>query len=1078
MKLTDFWPSEGNILQCIKPDAESDWQEVFLAVHQPMCLTKRALVPNATDGDRIVTESDILAEFLKDDPSGRVIMPIFGDSGSGKSHLVKWLSLQLEMQPDASRRHIIRIPKNASLKSVLGFILDDLVGEQYDEIKRQLKAAREQLDTIGAEESILSGIRAEIRRRYDEARQNREDAKLRGEKVRGIDDEWFTHGNPQRGLPALLSDPVTSQLFMAGTGERIGIISELAKHLTTDSSDERLPRRDFKETDLVVPDDLDINEASDIAKRYLQTLDRQNGRERKTAVRLLNIIVDPALEPLASPTDTTLSEIFLAIRRQLLGDGLELALLVEDFAVLSGIQGALLAAMVPEAVRDGVNDACVMRTAMAVTTGYDFGRYDTVKTRAVYGWYVDEVSHDGDDQVVERICDYVGAYLNAARFGADGLKRIHNEYDDDQWPPRFGEDADLLSKDRQQLNAFGTSRAGWPLFPFNRAAIRQMSNQFLRDADKQLRLNPRDIINHVLKRVLRDCRSAWVQGRFPSEEFLGDQAHRLSAALQAEVKNVESNRSVLTRYLALLRYWGDCPENVAETALPSQVYEAFGLTPLPHSGRNARNTVGQQAKQPAILESSTATPVTDNMEPIVVHPTGTGSPPISPQEVNVTSQHPEEVRRWDRKLNDWNPTSTLPQTEAKALRKMIANHVLGAIDWDSLLLKKLTANEMSSWTGYVYLPSAKGTGNVSPENAMCTICTNEEFASIDQRNTAVLALIALTRHEHYQGWNYPEAELDYARVQNLLDRLIPQATEWLLAKRYRGFSGDPVPALAETILLSARFLDVEPAHTSDFTLLLNALFSPAPELSSPLPGDEWAEFKCEAAKHYKVLQQELLARVAVRQGGSDKRKYGVDTIRLIESVRAFKSNWKCTTPLPECSSSPEVNEAIAFAKRFSARLSSAVQKRQQKLVTIRQQCQSELGDDFDKTALVATLKNLVPEAQRLGLLSGDLPRPKELLDLCEDFRLAKVSDTLKKLAATESADFGTQVSSLAQIDDGVLNVIERFISMISRTLDALEQSIQAELTAGEGLLEASKERIEQALDRTSDQLNSIGGPAT
>ena len=481
MKLADFWPTEANILQCIKPEAESDWDEVFLAIHQPMRLMKRAFKKDTADDGRPATEADFLREFLREDlPTGTLLIPILGDSGLGKSHLVRWLDVQLKRLPDADRRHVIRIPKSSSLKTVLYHILEDLPGEQYDEIRRQLKAARERLDLIGAEERIRAEFLAAIRRRYNDACQNREDAKTRGEKVEQLDSEWFTHGDPQRCLPALLSDPATSRLFMPGTDQRPGIISQLARHLTTDSSEDRPHRRNFEEADLTISDDLDVSEASDIAKRYLQSLDRLDGRERKTAVRLLNSIIESALLPLFSPTDTSLSEIFLHIRRQLLADGRELVLLVEDFAVLSGIQGALLDAMIREGVRGGV-DACVMRTALAVTAGYDFGRYDTVKTRAVYGWYVDESPVDDDDQMVGRICDYVGAYLNAARFGSHALKQRRSETDDERWPPHFGDDAELDTEVRQRLNAFGKSQSGWLLFPFNEPAVRQLSDIHLRD---------------------------------------------------------------------------------------------------------------------------------------------------------------------------------------------------------------------------------------------------------------------------------------------------------------------------------------------------------------------------------------------------------------------------------------------------------------------------------------------------------------------------------------------------------------------------------------------------------------------
>ena len=1081
MKLADYWPSETNILQCIKPEAESDWDEVFLAIHQPMRLVRKAFTAGAANDGESVTEGDFLREFLKPDlPTGTLLMPILGNSGIGKSHLVRWLDVQLKRQPDADRRHVIRIPKSSSLKTVLHHILEDLHGPQYDDIRRQLKSAREQLDSIGAEERILGEIRAAIRRRYNDAAENRKNARAKRAEVNSIDEDWYNHGDPQR-LPALLSDPVTSQLFMAGMAQRPGIISQIAHHLTKDASEERPLRRNFEEADLIAPEGIDTSEASQQVQRYLQILDRQNGQERKTVVRLLNGIIDGALQPLASPTDTTLSEIFLQIRKQLLVEGRELVLLVEDFAVLSGIQGALLDAMIREGVRGGV-DACIMRTALAVTAGYDFGRYDTVKTRAVYGWYIDETPHDEeDDQILVRICDYVGAYLNAARFGADQLKQLRGDYLDEQWPPRFGEDTDLPDLDQQQLDAFGKSQAGWPLFPFNTAAIRQLSELYLRDANNQLKLNARTIINLLLIRILRDCRSAWGEKRFPPEGLLiSSSAQLLSATLEADVRNVESSRSVIPRYLTLLRFWGNSPESLAETILPQEVYQAFGLPPLRHAATPVHTKTADKLGQSGLPQTVAEDSILAAKLP--TSPRSDDSPPEVRQAARKTeaaapTQIPEEIRRWNQTLNAWNTQSALLSKDANELRKLIAELVLGAIDWDSRLLKRMPAAEMAGWHGNFFLPNAKGTNNITSETAMCVVCTNEEFGDSESRSNTILALLALIRHKHYQKWNYPEAEVDYARLQNLQDRLVPQATDWLLARKYRGFSGDPVPALVENVLLTARFLNVESASSSDLSSLVKALFTPAPELPGPPPGNAWAELKCEAATHHRLLQEELLARIAVRQGGADAT-HGIDGVTLLAAIRSFKARWTCINTLPEYSGNSHVNAAVTFARRFPERLAAQMRQRQQKLASIRELCQMHLGEQFDKTTVIAALKSFVKEAQLLGLMTNDLPAPAELNNLIEEFRLARISETLKKLASIEDADRGVQLSHLTQIDDSVLHVTEQFINTMLQALNSIERRVTAELAAGEGLLKTSTNQIEQTLQTIVDRLKTIEGTAT
>lgn len=1084
MRLADFWPTEQNILHCIKPEAESDWDEVFLAVHQPMRLVKKSFDQAGKSDGIAVTESHVLREFLSRDlPTGTLLMPILGDSGIGKSHLVRWLHVQLKRQPDAKQRHVIRIPKSSSLKTVLSEILKDLHGSQYDAIRRQLQAAREQLDVIGAEERIRAELLAAIRRKYADAKQNKETALTRGLKVETTDAEWLDHGDQQRGLPALLSDTMTSQLFMQGAANRPGIISQLAHHLTTDSTDDRPPRRKFEEADFLRPDSFDESEAGSHARRYLQQLNRQDGRLRKTAIELLNGILDSALAPLASPTDTSLSEIFLEIRRQLLIEGRELVLLVEDFAVLSGIQGALLDAMIREGVRGGASELCPMRTALAVTRGYDFGRYDTVRTRAKYGWYVEESGAVDDEKMLNRICDYVGAYLNASRFGAETLKQLHVQNDDKHWPPNYANESNLSDSEQIQLDVFGRSEQGWHLFPFNKAAIHQLADQHLRD-NNVLRLNPRTIINYMLIAVLRDYRATYLRNEFPAEAFLSFDTNQLNARLARDVSDVESNRAVQKRYLGLLRYWGDNPSSLDELDLPEAVFDAFGIKPLripkrSTTSRVTRAITGQDRPSSTDTPYSSPTVVSNfaASNPVVAH----GGREFSSEAVRVEIEartQPDEVRRWESTLNAWSPTAQMGQTDANKIRDMIWGQIMGAIDWDALLLKSLTASDMKSWHGSVYLPCARGSGSTSPENALCVVCSPDDFGRSDKRAKVILALIALAKHEYYQSWDYADSERDYACWQNLLEQLVPQATKWLVEKKYHSVNGDPVPALVESLLTGARVLNLKSAHATDHASLLSALFEPVPELPAEMVGEEWRTLLSEIIPHRKAMQDELLARVAVRQGGYPTT-YGIDAMRLVEIVRSLtKAGWNTSAQMPDSTGNPSLAEVATFTRSLPRKLAAAAKKRQDAFAGIRAKYETQLGTDFDKSAVLKTLGDIVDEAFQFGLLGSEMPKAAELRKLNEDFRAAPVKECLEKLVGSASEDFGTQLSSLAQIDDATLKLIEHFIDEMSRCLKSLDGRLQADLSAGEGCVDHTTKRIENTLVDLTGQLNRLGGQAS
>ena len=307
MKLIDFWPTEQNVLDCIKPEAENFSDAVFLAVHQPMQLERRRFDSSDTQTG---TESDLLEDFLRPDlPTGTLLLPILGNSGIGKSHLVRWLDVQLRQRSDSDRRHVIRIPKSASLKTVLGTILKGLEHSRYDRIREQLQSAREQMDDIQATERIRAELLTAIRRRKQAAERRKANARESGSAANPEDEKWIAHGD-DKYLPSLLSDPVTSSLFMGTHDGRRGIIVELARHVTQDTSVETAPRRQFEVEDFRIPDVVASEIAKDAggpARRYLRRLERPDSPACREAIGLLNEIVDDAIAPLAKPTDTSLS---------------------------------------------------------------------------------------------------------------------------------------------------------------------------------------------------------------------------------------------------------------------------------------------------------------------------------------------------------------------------------------------------------------------------------------------------------------------------------------------------------------------------------------------------------------------------------------------------------------------------------------------------------------------------------------------------------------------------------------------------------------------------------------------------
>lgn len=1053
MSLMRFWPTEQHVLDCIKPEAENPLDAVFLAVHQPMQLKRRNFGDDRTkDG----TEHDLLDDFLRHDlPTGTLLMPILGNSGIGKSHLVRWLDVQLRQRSDRDNRHVIRIPKSSSLKSVLKRILDGLEGSQYDEIRRQIQSAREQMTSIQATERVRAELITAIRQRTEQAKERKARARETGGAVDPADELWIGHGD-QRYLPALLSDPITSRIFMEEHDGESGTIARLARHLTEDRAADTTPFLEFSESDFDIPKSLEnsIKEAAQPAQQYLRRLNHANGQARSQATGLLNEIKDDAVRPLATPADTSLSDLFYSVRKQLLSEGRELILLVEDFAVLTGIQGALYDAMIREGIR-GEREACVMRTALAVTEGY-YNKYDTVFTRSKHAaWYIAEIPDESEDHTINRICDFSGAYLNAARFGAEELQnRCKPDAHDHSWVPDFVDDQSLTNEETEQLDAFGHSTNGRALFPLNRDAIGEIAMWKMRDQDNHLRFNPRMIINDLLIPVLREYRQLHERGDFPPDWFLSYDPTDMEPEVRSQIAERFRNAQEQKRLCALVRFWGGNPDDLSSLQISKPVYEAFGL-PVLDGGRSSA---------PTVPEPPAESPTPPQPQPEVSQVEETKDQPPEPE--------PTEITEWFDRLRVWSQGQHLIQRHALQLRSMIADAVTAAIDWDAELLRPLRSAESSYLKDWVFLPSARGASQCDPSNAFVVVATQEDFDDPDQQLRLIQALRAVVRFHHYKTWDYDRADDDFPRYANLIDVLMQQAIRWI-NKSYRKVDGNPIPALCESLLIGARMLDVDSAHAREDTALLDAMFA---SCKRPNEGESsWEQVRVDCFECRANLTEELLARTGVRQGVTGKHVYAVDAARILESIKKFKSTWKPESPFPKHRSGEEsVSRIENHVKSLTRQLDTAVQNRRNEILSQARLIDTELGADFDKQAIVNEVNKVIETTKQFGVKDPQ-DNLSQLSKLVEEFRDAAITKCLQHASRIgEETEGGALLSALAQIDQDTLALLSRFVTEVTDFLDRTKTRVEAELSVlGTDIVPNAVEEVDSRLRRIEQGIISI-----
>ena len=473
------WAPAG-VHDVINTEAEAVSPAIFKAVHTASAL--KVAGPIGTRFQDLLPENytnlsqeELLGEFLRPDASYRR-MAVFGRSGSGKSHLIHWLKLQI---PSTKDRLVVVVPKaGTSLRSILEMLITELPPERQTGFREALNRTGEAIATRkGQKERLLNEIAyalGELAPSPDGG-----DKDLQRELI--------------KELPYLFQDVHFREKHFYQDGN---IVSELVDHVFAAPTAYRPAeqRRSFTEADLPI-DPLDFREAAVLAQnalRYLYTLPEA----ARVAVSLIERCLDVAIGRTLSFTGDRLVSLMEELRRHLQSQDRELVLLIEDFARVQGLDRALLQAMIVQG--DDTNKLCKLRWAIAVTKGFFEQVVDTVYTRVTHFVNMDRSAgrRGGDKMDPLALAEFAGPYLNAVQLGAPALEAW--EYDTPDKP--LSNACTGCGQQPVCHETFGVSPQGHGLYPFTSRALWNMAHR----ADEQMEeaFNPRTLQIGVLSPVL------------------------------------------------------------------------------------------------------------------------------------------------------------------------------------------------------------------------------------------------------------------------------------------------------------------------------------------------------------------------------------------------------------------------------------------------------------------------------------------------------------------------------------------------------------------------------------------------
>jgi hypothetical protein len=548
------WRPEG-VSQVINPEAEAVDPAIFNAIHSPFELRvgrpvgKRFqdLTPQHYTA---MSQEELLEAFMRPGVAYSRLA-VFGDAGSGKSHLIHWLKFQL---PSNAERLVLTVPKaGTSLRAIIEMIVSQLPAEKQSTF-------REILDRNGDTTATREGQKA----------------RLLNEIAYAIQQAKPAEDSPDPDLEQALIEDLPYLFQDVYFRERHfyrddNIIADLVDHVFAAPSAYRPveDRRRFTIDDFPI-DPRNFAEAAQLAQKalgFLYSLPEAPG----LAVDIVNRCLNDAIGRALSFTGDRLISLMADLRTHLRDEGRELVLLIEDFARLQGLDRALLQAMIDQGPND--DKLCRLRWAIAVTRGFFEQVVETVYMRMTLFVDMDRSAGRQAGRPIgpNEVAEFAGPYLNAARVGSDQLIQDH---------ARKGGGPPLNACSTCGLStachdAFGVTTAGYGLYPFTRTALWIMAERA--DEATAETFNPRTLQTNVLRPVLDDHAPALAQGHFPPAALLTELGGDRSLGTEARTTLRRKAGDDFPRWNALLELWDGSGKIVN---MPAPVLEAFGARPL------------------------------------------------------------------------------------------------------------------------------------------------------------------------------------------------------------------------------------------------------------------------------------------------------------------------------------------------------------------------------------------------------------------------------------------------------------------------------------------------------------------
>lgn len=860
-----------------------DADAVFLAAHTSLAIrhVKGAHIEADTPEQGVLRA--LTGSFGS--PDDNTTIAITGASGSGKSHLVRWLRAHLD--DNAVRYHLIYVPRElATLRELIGRVLDGLPpSAESDAVRQELDKAVAKKPAAQLAEELLDKVRSVVSFELPEGTSEGSDLRpvLLGSRASSPEDRR------ENGLGDLLLVRSIREHLLRPDGAITAIINSLRGQRS--GRDEDTP--EFGVADVKIRR-AGIQTQLDAA---LQPVWRVVQHAPDAAVSLLNEALPRAVaETLGMRAGVNISEVFRKARSQLRDEGKDLVLLFEDLAQFGLFDGELFDQFVLQP-----GDALApVRAVFAITDGkFRENVPDTVHTRLAHRFEIGNIDPDGADALGSPLTGLLARYLNVARVGRERLVEAWSSASEDErqtgtWVPNQCWDFDgggECSNRETCWPAFG-SVDGIGLYPYNGVAIRRTV------AGSREPVTPRLVVDTFVHDFLIEADAEIHDGRFPSER--SKQRFDFSVALSKDVivpatdlAPDERNRLHRARVI-----WADGASEhrgIAEAfALPSAEGADYEPEPEPDEPRGR----GDDLRRPR---------------------------PLTP-------------------LFDWENGEPLPNKEAVYYRETLYALATARVDLNPLFLDR-RAGPAALLLRRVVTPNSF---EFSPEDPGRTAGKNQLRFEILPGSRGV-RLLAAARwfwdHAHWdvtstdRKWDFigdpREAHLE---LEEFLAGCAQDIEGAIVACLLRG----PLDPAAAAVALRTVALQTLGSTLPESTDALNFVLTDSPPLGHT-PSNAWAPVQRAALDTLAAVDHAWVAAFATARQGDTGDAQAIDASRLVPAMDQARAD-----PLAVLSSEPCFDEAFSALTEVWVQLRdalrSAVDAEAEDLVTVVGGISDRLGE--------------------------------------------------------------------------------------------------------------------------------------